>query len=139
MPDAGPLMMANAGKDIAPVMGDIAKSFAKPAAPLMMAAPGAAPVASDPAKLGDVGRSMLLPEASADAKAGPLAKPAPASAPPANIEAKVDIQAPFNLTVQGDVQDANALYNKLKPMLDQHYRDLAKQQESRNLFDAPHV
>ena len=139
MPDAGPLMMANAGKDIAPVMGDIAKSFAKPAVPLMMAAPGAAPVASDPAKLGDVGRSMLLPEASADVKAGPLAKPAPASAPPANIEAKVDIQAPFNLTVQGDVQDANALYNKLKPMLDQHYRDLAKQQESRNLFDAAHV
>lgn len=141
MPAAGPLMMAKAGKDIAPVMGDIAKSFTKPpgAAPLMMAPPGQSPAPAASAQIGDAGRSMMLPEASADAKAGPLAKPAPTAAPPANIEARVDIQAPFSLTVQGDVQDANALYNKLKPMLDQHYRDLAKQQENRKLFDAPHV
>jgi TP901 family phage tail tape measure protein len=141
MPDAGPLMMTNAGKDIAPVMGDIAKSFTKPpgSAPLMMAPPGQTPVPAASAQIGDAGRSMMLPEASADAKAGPLARSAPAAAPPANIEARVDIQAPFSLTVQGDVQDANALYNKLKPMLDQHYRDLAKQQENRKLFDAPHV
>ena len=141
MPAAGPLMMANAGKDIAPVMGDIAKSFTKPpgSTPLMMAPPGQSPAPAASAQIGDAGRSMMLPEASADAKAGPLAKPAPTAAPPANIEARVDIQAPFSLTVQGDVQDANALYNKLKPMLDQHYRDLAKQQENRKLFDAPHV
>ncbi|UVM48557.1 phage tail tape measure protein [Pseudomonas sp. B21-015] len=141
MPAAGPLMMSNAGKDIPPVMGDIAKSFTKPsgAAPLMMSLPGQTPAPAASAQIGDAGRSMLLPEASADAKAGPLAKPAPTAAPPANIEARVDIQAPFSLTVQGDVQDANALYNKLKPMLDQHYRDLAKQQENRKLFDAPHV
>jgi uncharacterized membrane protein len=141
MPDAGPLMMTSAGKDIAPVMGDIAKSFTKPpgSAPLMMAPPGQSPAPAASAQIGDAGRSMMLPEASADAKAGPLAKPAPTATPPANIEARVDIQAPFSLTVQGDVQDANALYNRLKPMLDQHYRDLAKAQESRKLFDAPHV
>ncbi|WP_130901875.1 phage tail tape measure protein [Pseudomonas sp. Sample_23] len=139
MPDAGPLMMANAGKDIAPVMGDIAKSFAKPATPLMMAAPGAAPVASASAKPGDVGRSMMLPEASADAKLGPLAKAAPASAPAPKVESNVAISAPFSLTVNGDVKDGNQLFAQIKPQLDQYYRDMAKQQESRNLFDAPHV
>jgi hypothetical protein len=139
MPDAGPLMMANAGKDIAPVMGDIAKSFAKPATPLMMAAPGAAPVASESAKPGDVGRSMMLPEASADAKLGPLAKAAPASAPAPKVESNVAISAPFSLTVNGDVKDGNQLFAQIKPQLDQYYREMAKQQESRNLFDAPHV
>lgn len=139
MPDAGPLMMANAGKDIAPVMGDIAKSFAKPATPLMMAAPGAAPVASESAKPGDVGRSMMLPEASADAKLGPLAKAAPASAPAPKVESNVAINAPFSLTVNGDVKDGNQLFAQIKPQLDQYYREMAKQQESRNLFDAAHV
>jgi hypothetical protein len=139
MPDAGPLMMANAGKDIAPVMGDIAKSFAKPATPLMMAAPGAAPVASGSAKPGDVGRSMMLPEASADAKLGPLAKAAPASAPAPKVESNVAISAPFSLTVNGDVKDGNQLFAQIKPQLDQYYREMAKQQESRKLFDAPHV
>ena len=139
MPDAGPLMMTNAGKDIAPVMGDIAKSFAKPATPLMMAAPGAAPVASESAKPGDVGRSMMLPEASADAKLGPLAKAAPASAPAPKVESNVAINAPFSLTVNGDVKDGNQLFAQIKPQLDQYYRDMAKQQESRKLFDAPHV
>ncbi|MDM8191160.1 phage tail tape measure protein [Pseudomonas koreensis] len=139
MPDAGPLMMANAGKDIAPVMGDIAKSFAKPATPLMMAAPGAAPVASESAKPGDVGRSMMLPEASADAKLGPLAKAVPASAPVPKVESNVAINAPFSLTVNGDVKDGNQLFAQIKPQLDQYYRDMAKQQESRKLFDAPHV
>jgi hypothetical protein len=139
MPDAGPLMMANAGKDIAPVMGDIAKSFAKPATPLMMAAPGAAPVASGSAKPGDVGRSMMLPEASADAKLGPLAKAAPASEPAPKVESNVAISAPFSLTVNGDVKDGNQLFAQIKPQLDQYYREMAKQQESRNLFDAPHV
>lgn len=163
MPDAGPLMMANAGKDIAPVMGDIAKSFAKPAGPLMMAAPSiapeGAPAAKDSAKVGDVGRtmlrpdagadvkaapgdvarSMMLPEASADAKLGPLAKAAPASAPAPKVESNVAINAPFSLTVNGDVKDGNQLFAQIKPQLDQYYRDMAKQQESRNLFDAAHV
>jgi hypothetical protein len=163
MPDAGPLMMANAGKDIAPVMGDIAKSFAKPATPLMMAAPSiapeGAPAAKDSVKVGDVGRtmlrpdagadakaapgdvarSMMLPEASADAKLGPLAKAAPASAPAPKVESNVAINAPFSLTVNGDVKDGNQLFAQIKPQLDQYYREMAKQQESRNLFDAPHV
>ena len=41
MPTAGPLMMTNAGKDIPPVLGNIAQSFAPPVtAPLMMANAG---------------------------------------------------------------------------------------------------
>ncbi|WP_323055218.1 phage tail tape measure protein [Pseudomonas mandelii] len=39
MPTAGPLMMADAGQNIAPVLGDIAGSFKPPAAPLMLALP----------------------------------------------------------------------------------------------------
>jgi hypothetical protein len=39
MPIAGPLMMADAGQNIAPVLGDIAGSFKPPAAPLMLALP----------------------------------------------------------------------------------------------------
>ncbi|WP_404938400.1 phage tail tape measure protein [Pseudomonas atacamensis] len=139
MPDAGPLMMTNAGKDIAPVMGDIAKSFAKPSTPLMMAAPGAAPAGGEPVKIGDMGRSMMLPEASADAKLAPLAKAAPANAPAPKVESNVAISAPFSLTVNGDVKDGNQLFAQIKPQLDQYYRDMAKQQESRKLFDAPHV
>jgi hypothetical protein len=84
---------------------------------------------------------MMLPPASADAGAGPLAKVlAPAMKPePAKIESKVDIQAPFSLTVNGDVKDAAQLYGQLKPLLDQHYRDMAKQMGNAQLFDAPHV
>jgi TP901 family phage tail tape measure protein len=152
MPAAGPLMMSNAGKDIPPVMGGIAKSFAAPVAGSLVMARGGAPVlpaAAVPARAataaetqpGDAARSMMLPPASADAGAGPLAKVlAPAVKPePAKIESKVDIQAPFSLTVNGDVKDAAQLYGQLKPLLDQHYRDMAKQMGSAQLFDAPHV
>jgi TP901 family phage tail tape measure protein len=176
MPAAGPLMMANAGKNVPPVMGDIAKSF--DTAPKAFEPPPAPPVSYDPRDLdskdamllphfankvrfpgselrrpkvirsgleapapqpGDAARAMMLPPASADAglPAGPLAmvaKPAPTT-----IESKVDIQAPFSLVVNGDVKDAATLYNQLKPLLDQHYRDMAKQVGSAQLFDAPHV
>lgn len=39
MPYAGPLMMRDAGKNIPPVLGDIAKSFKASPAPLMLKAP----------------------------------------------------------------------------------------------------
>jgi len=86
-----------------------------------------------------VAKAMMLPPASADAgmSAGPLAmvaKPAPTT-----VETKVDIQAPFTLTVNGDVKDAATLYGQLKPMLDQHYRDMAKQASSTKLYDEPHI
>lgn len=173
MPAAGPLMMANAGQNIAPVMGDIAKSF--DTAPKAFEPP---PVSYDPRdpdskdamllphfankvrfpgselrrpkvirsgledpapQPGDAARAMMLPPASADAAmaAGPLAlAPKPA---PTTVETKVDIQAPFTLTVNGDVKDAATLYGQLKPMLDQHYRDMAKQASSSKLYDEPHV
>jgi TP901 family phage tail tape measure protein len=176
VPAAGPLMMANAGKNVPPVMGDIAKSF--DTAPKAFEPPPAPPVSYDPRDLdskdamllphfankvrfpgselrrpkvihsgleapapqpGDAARAMMLPPASADAglPAGPLAmvaKPAPTT-----IESKVDIQAPFSLVVNGDVKDAATLYNQLKPLLDQHYRDMAKQVGSSKLYDEPHV
>ncbi|KDD65583.1 tail tape measure protein [Pseudomonas mandelii PD30] len=233
MPTAGPLMMANAGKDIPPVLGNIAQSFApSTTGPLMLARPGqgagpgasvaatsatAAPIAPAPAGLlmlanpgqgagpgasvaataaaaapamsappvsydprdleskdamllphfankvrfpgselrrpkviksgledpapqpGDAAKAMMLPPASADAAAGALVKPVAAKAEAPKIESKVDIQAPFTLTVNGDVKDAAQLYGQLKPLLDQHYRDMAKQMGSAQLFDAPHV
>ncbi|MHC8299015.1 phage tail tape measure protein [Pseudomonas sp. ZS1P83] len=131
LPIAGPLMMANAGKDMPPVMGDIARSFAAPKSVGPLALPG------------DAARAMMLPPASADAGAasGPLAlAPAPAvKAEPTKIESKVDIQAPFSLVVNGDVKDAATLYAQLRPLLDQHYREMARQVESKQLFDTPHV
>ena len=175
MPAAGPLMMANAGQNIAPVMGDIAMSF--DTAPKAFEPPPAPPVSYDPRDLnskdamllphfankvrfpgselrrpkvirsgledpapqpGDAARAMMLPPASADAgmPAGPLAlAPKPA---PTTVETKVDIQAPFNLVVNGDVKDAATLYGQLKPLLDQHYRDMAKQASSTKLYDEPH-
>jgi TP901 family phage tail tape measure protein len=141
MPDAGPLMMANAGKDIPPALGSIAQSFAKPGAGgvSLLAAPGrAVPVVE--AQPGDAARAMMLPPASADA-AAKLAAPSPAKAEAVGVkvDSKVDIQAPFTLTVQGDVQDANALFAKLRPLLDQHQRDFAQQLESRKLYDSPNI
>jgi TP901 family phage tail tape measure protein len=200
MPAAGPLMMANAGKDIPPVLGGIARSFApSTTGPLMLAHPGlgagpgarvaatsaaAAPIAPAPAasydprdleskdamllphfankvrfpgselrrpkviksglegpapQPGDAAKAMMLPPASADAAAGALVKPMAAKAEAPKVESKVDIQAPFSLTVNGDVKDGNQLFAQIKPQLDQYYRDMAKQVGSAQLFDAPHV
>lgn len=198
LPAAGPLMMANAGKDIPPVLGGIAQSFApSTTGPLMLANPAAGPGASvaattaaapimpaappvsyDPRDLdskdamlmphfankvrfpgselrrpkvirsgledpapqpGQAAKAMMLPPASADAAAGALVKPMAAKAEAPKVESNVAIQAPFSLTVNGDVKDAAQLYGQLKPLLDQHYRDMAKQMGSAQLFDAPHV
>ncbi|VVO78051.1 hypothetical protein PS858_01660 [Pseudomonas fluorescens] len=132
MPAAGPLMMANAGKDIPPVMANLGQSFAKPSGQ----GTGALLMAPKP---GDAARAMMMPSASDDAAAAKLAPPAPAKSEGVKVDTKVDIQAPFTLTVQGDVKDAATLYNQLKPLLDQHYRDMAGKVGSTQLYDAPHV
>ena len=35
--------------------------------------------------------------------------------------------------------DAQQLFHKLKPLLDQHQREMAQQLESRKLYDTPHI
>ncbi|MDT9633169.1 phage tail tape measure protein [Pseudomonas sp. JV449] len=142
MPVAGPLMMKDAGKDIPPVLGDIAKSFAPSrTGPLMLANPGQGALPATPSALnpGDVARAMMMPQAAADATAGPLAAAVVAKVQPAKIEPKVDISAPFTLTVQGDVKDPNELAARLQPLLEQHRREIAQQLENRQLYDAPHL
>jgi TP901 family phage tail tape measure protein len=194
MPAAGPLMMTSAGKDIPPVLGGIAQSFApSTTGPLMLANPGASvaataaaaapvvpaapPVSYDPRDLnskdamllphfankvrfpgselrrppviksgledptpqpGEAAKAMMLPPASADAAAGALVKPLAAPVAP-KVESNVAIQAPFSLTVNGDVKDGNQLFAQIKPQLDQYFRDMAKQVGSSQLYDAPHV
>lgn len=124
MPAAGPLMMANAGQNIAPVMGGIAQSFAK----LGSAQPG------------DAARAMLLPPASADAAAALLAKPPAAEkAEGVKVDSNVQIHAPLTVTVQGDAKDPAQLAEQLRPFWEQQQRAIAQQLESRKLYDAPHV
>ncbi|WP_223432542.1 phage tail tape measure protein [Pseudomonas sp. GL-B-26] len=200
MPAAEPLMMTSAGKDIPPVLGGIAQSFAPATTgPLMLTHPGqgagpgasvaataaaaapvmsAPPVSYDPRDLeskdamllphfankvrfpgselrrpkvirsglegpapqpGEAAKAMMLPPASADAAAGALVRPVAAKAEAPKVESNVAIQAPFSLTVNGDVKDGNQLFAQIKPQLDQYYRDMAKQVGSAQLFDAPHV
>lgn len=142
MPVAGPLMMKDAGKDIPPVLGDIAKSFAPSrTGSLMLTNPGqgalsAAPGAVNP---GDVARSMVMPQTNAEATAGPLAAAVVAKVQPAKFETKVDIHAPITLTVQGDVKDPNEIIAQLRPLMEQQQREIAQQLENRKLYDAPHV
>lgn len=217
LPVAGPLMMRDAGKDIPPVLGDIAQSFKNPPkagtpAPLMMALPSAvappagnavaapriaapavvvqAPVATsppgvpalpkgmlpadaqaqlqkslarvptppgmpklpapafDPAKAmlpeaehrpGDVVRSMALPPVPRPAPgAGPvLTAPVKPQAP--KIEQRVQIHAPLQVTVQGDVKDPAQLARELQPYIEQQQRAIAQQLASRQLYDEPHA
>lgn len=201
IPDAGPLMMADAGKNMAPKLGDTslgatAKAFAPATTgPLMLTNPGkgldvgatmapavpeAPPVSYDPRDLnskdamllphfankvrfpgselrrpkvirsgleeptpppqiGMAAKDMMMPPASADAAAGALVKPMAAAPAAPKVESNVAIQAPFSLVVNGDVKDGNQLFAQIKPMLDQHYRDMAKQMGGNQLYDTPHV
>jgi hypothetical protein len=137
MPDAGPLMMANAGKDIPPVMADIAASFAPKAngaGPLLM--PGA--VKTPGPVGGNVVRSLASPPASSTPAAVSLMA-VPPKPPAPKIEQKVDISAPIQVTVQGDVKDPAQLARELQPYLDQHQREITQQLESRKLYDDAHV
>ena len=142
MPVAGPLMMKDAGKDIPPVLGDIAKSFTPSrTGPLMLTNPGQGALPATPGTVnpGDAARSMMLPQASAEAVAAPLAAAVVAKVQPAKIEPKVDIHAPITLTVQGDVKDPNEILAQLRPLMEQQQREIAQQLESRKLYDAPNI
>ncbi|SEC62638.1 phage tail tape measure protein [Pseudomonas costantinii] len=142
MPVAGPLMMKDAGKDIPPVLGDIAKSFAPSrTGPLMLTNPGQGALPATPGAVnpGDAARAMMMPQAGADAVAAPLAAAVVAKVQPAKVEAKVDIHAPITLTVQGDVKDPAELMAQLRPMMEQQQREIAQQLENRKLYDAPHI
>lgn len=137
MPDAGPLMMANAGKDIPPVMGGIAASFAPKGAgtgPLLM--PGA--VKAPGPVSGDVVRSLASqPTSSTPGAVSLMAVPAKPPAP--KIEQKVDISAPIQVTVQGDVKDPAQLARELQPYIAQQQREITQQLESRKLYDDSHL
>lgn len=135
MPDAGPFMMVNAGKDIPPVLGDIASSFApKGDGSLLM--PGA--VKTPGPVGGDVVRSLASPPASSTpAGVSLMAVPPKPSAP--KIEQKVDISAPIQVTVQGDVKDPAQLARELQPYIAQQQREITQQLESRKLYDEAHL
>ncbi|MBD8666540.1 phage tail tape measure protein [Pseudomonas lurida] len=135
MPDAGPLMMVNAGKDIPPVLGDIATSFApKGDGSLLM--PGAVKTPGPVA--GDVVRSLASPPASST-PAGVSLMAVPPKPPAPKIEQKVDISAPIQVTVQGDVKDPAQLARELQPYIAQQQREITQQLESRKLYDDAHL
>lgn len=129
VPDAGPLMMADAGKNLSPVMGDIARSFEpKPAGPL---APAAA--------MGDVARSLAAP-ANAPVPPALLAAPVPvAKAESPKIEQQVQISAPLHITVQGDAKDPAQMARELQPFIAQQMQQATQQLQNRKLYDEPHV
>ena len=135
MPDAGPLMMVNAGKDIPPVLGDIATSFTpKGDGSLLM--PGA--VKTPGPVGGDVVRSLASPPASST-PAGVSLMAVPPKPPAPKIEQKVDISAPIQVTVQGDVKDPAQLARELQPYIAQQQREITQQLESRKLYDDAHL
>ncbi|WP_207815428.1 phage tail tape measure protein [Pseudomonas sp. 50_B] len=122
MPAAGPLMMVNAGKDIPPVLGDIAKSFKTGQTPLMM---------------GQVVRSM-------GTASPPAAVPAMLKAPePAKQVSKVDQQFAFSpslqVTVQGDVKDPAQVAREVEPYMRRMFDEYSRQAAARQLSDEPHV
>ncbi|BAQ75239.1 phage tail tape measure protein, TP901 family [Pseudomonas sp. Os17] len=122
MPAAGPLMMVNAGKDIPPVLGDIAKSFKTGQTPPVM---------------GQVVRSMGTASPSA-------AVPAMLKAPePAKQVPKVDQQFTFAptvpITVQGDVKDPAQVAREVEPHLRRMFDEFSRQAAARQLSDEPHV
>ncbi|KTC38021.1 phage tail protein [Pseudomonas sp. ABAC61] len=132
LPDAGPLMMRDAGKNVPPVLGDIAKSFKTGPAPLMLKAPESAK------PLGQVVRSMAGTESPVSTpamlKAPELVKPAPP---------KVDQQFSFapnlQVQVQGDVKDPAQLAREVEPHLRRMFDEYSRQAAARQLSDEPHV
>ncbi|WP_460129502.1 phage tail tape measure protein [Pseudomonas sp. H1_D05] len=129
MPDAGPLMMANAGKNLPPVMGDIAKSFEPKSAPGPLA----------PAAMGDVARSLAAP-ASAPVPPALLAAPTPVARSEApKVEQRVEISAPLHITVQGDAKDPAQMARELQPFIAQQMQQATQQLQNRQLYDQPDV
>ncbi|WP_433898195.1 phage tail tape measure protein [Pseudomonas sp. PSE1(2024)] len=129
VPDAGPLMMANAGKNLPPVMGDIAKSFEPK--------PASGPLA--PAAMGDVARSFAAP-AVAPVPPALLAAPTPVARSEApKMEQRVEISAPLHITVQGDAKDPAQMARELQPFIAQQMQQATQQLQNRKLYDEPHV
>lgn len=89
-------------------------------------------------KMGDVVRSL-----SSAAPTGPLAMPPKIEpilkAAPPKIDQRIDINAPLQITVKGDVKDPAALARELQPHLQRQMEQIGQQMSSRNLYDAPHV
>lgn len=89
-------------------------------------------------KMGDVVRSF-----SSASPTGPLAMPPKIEsifkAAPPKIDQKIDINAPLQITVKGDVKDPAALARELQPHLQRQMEQIGQQMSSRNLYDAPHV
>ena len=88
--------------------------------------------------MGDVVRSF-----SSTTPSGPLAIP-PKIEPvlkvePPKIQQKIDISAPLQVTVKGDVKDPAALARELQPHLQRQMEQIGQQMSNRNLYDAPHV
>ncbi|PMY56157.1 MULTISPECIES: phage tail tape measure protein [Pseudomonas] len=149
LPAAGPLMMANAGQNLPPVMGNIARSFAPaasgprspgvPVSPKPSAGQSLLPERdADGAALGDVTRSLTVPTASnVPALLAPV--PVATKSEPPKIEQRVEIQAPLSITVQGDVKDPAQLARELRPFIEQQMRDATQQLQNRKLYDEPHV
>ncbi|WP_222832449.1 phage tail tape measure protein [Pseudomonas sp. SC3(2021)] len=146
VPDAGPLMMTNAGQNLPPVIGNIARSFA-PAA----ASPTGPSVATpsvlqtllpervaDAAVMGDVARSLSTPAPpSVPALLAPL--PAAAKSEPSKFEQRVEISAPLHITVQGDAKDPAQMARELRPFIEQQMQQATQQLQNRKLYDEPHV
>lgn len=132
MPDAGPLMMRDAGKNIPPVLGDIAKSFKAGQAPLMLKTP------ESTKPLGQVVRSMAGTES-------PVATPAMLKAPELvkSLPPKVDQQFSFSptipVTVHGDVKDPSQVAREVEPYLRRMFDEYSRQAAARQLSDEPHV
>ncbi len=155
VPDAGPLMMANAGQNLPPVMSDIAHSFAPVSVSLLPAAvsdkkpevsvPKSSVVHSllperqaDRVVPGDVTRSLAAPAPpSVPALLAPV--PPPKKSEPPKIEQKIEISAPLHITVKGDVKDPAQLARELRPYIDQQMQQATQQLQSRKLYDEPHV
>jgi hypothetical protein len=149
VPDAGPLMMANAGQNLPPVMGDIARSFAPtPAGPLAsgVTPPAGAAVSkllperkNDVAALGDVARSLATP-ANAPTPPALLAAPIPAArSETPKVEQRVEISVPLHITVQGDAKDPAQMARELQPYIAQQMQQATQQLQNRKLYDEPHV
>ncbi|WLI14350.1 MULTISPECIES: phage tail tape measure protein [Pseudomonas] len=148
LPTAGPLMMANAGQNLPPVMGSIARSFATAVGLLSPAASGSPKPSAvqsllpereaDGAALGDVTRSLAAP---APPSVPALLTPVPAATKPEapKVEQRIDIQAPLHITVQGDVKDPAQMARELRPFIEQQMQQATQQLQNRKLYDEPHV
>ena len=89
-------------------------------------------------KMGDVVRSFSSAAPTGALAMPPKIEPILKAAPP-KIDQRIDINAPLQITVKGDVKDPAALARELQPHLQRQMEQIGQQMSSRNLYDAPHV